>query len=187
MGFSDAKIAPSPPYTPPGTILMREGFVPQFSTVVPHLRTVPPLAARCSVAAHCASRRVLATSALRAFGRSQARLRLSYVPTIRNSRLATLPLAKPPASFALIGLPLRLFRALRAAKLRPTGCALRAPLSRSPGVFDTRRRRDKPPPLIVEKWDRPRFYAPFARLGSESSKKSKLAHTTLAPVGKSKR
>ena len=49
------------------------------------------------------------------------------------------------------------------------------------------RRRDKPPPLIVEKWDGPRFYAPFARLGSESSKKSKLAHTTLAPVGKSKR
>ena len=93
MGFSDAKIAPSPPYTPPGTILMREGFVPQFSTVVPHLRTVPPLAARCSVAAHCASLRVLATSALRAFGRSKARLRLSYVPTIRNSRLATLPLA----------------------------------------------------------------------------------------------
>ena len=31
------------------------------------------------------------------------------------------------ASFALIGLPLRLFRALRAAKLRPTGRALRAP------------------------------------------------------------
>ena len=26
MGFSSAKIAPSPPYTPPGTILMREGF-----------------------------------------------------------------------------------------------------------------------------------------------------------------
>ena len=32
-----------------------------------------------------------------------------------------------------------------------------------------------------------RDYVPFARLGSESSKKSKLAHTTLAPVGKSKR
>ena len=61
--------------------------------VVPHLRTVPPLAARCSVSAHCASLRVLATSALRAFGRSQARLRLSLVPTIRNSRLAALPLA----------------------------------------------------------------------------------------------
>ena len=28
MGFSSAKIAPSPPYTPPGTILMREGSVP---------------------------------------------------------------------------------------------------------------------------------------------------------------
>ena len=69
------------------------GRVPQFGMVVPHLRTVPPLAARCSVSAHCASLRVLATSALRAFGRSQARLRLSYVPTIRNSRLATLPLA----------------------------------------------------------------------------------------------
>ena len=39
---------------------------PQFAMVVPHLRTVPPLAARCSVAAHCASLRVLATSALRA-------------------------------------------------------------------------------------------------------------------------
>ena len=33
MGFSGAKIAPSPPYTPPGTILMREGFVPQFAIV----------------------------------------------------------------------------------------------------------------------------------------------------------
>ena len=61
----------------------------QFSMVVPHLRTVPPLAARCSVAAHCASLRVLATSALRAFGRSQAHSRLSLVPTIRNSRLAS--------------------------------------------------------------------------------------------------
>ena len=39
---------------------------PQFAMVVPHLRTVPPLSARCSVAAHCASLRVLATSALRA-------------------------------------------------------------------------------------------------------------------------
>ena len=66
MGFSAAKIAPSPPYTPPGTIETRKGFVPQFTMVVPHLRTVPPLAARCSVAAHCASLRVLATSALRA-------------------------------------------------------------------------------------------------------------------------
>ena len=26
MGFSDAKITPSPPYTPPGTILMRKVF-----------------------------------------------------------------------------------------------------------------------------------------------------------------
>ena len=66
---------------------------PQFGMVVPHLRTVPPLAARCSVAAHCALLRVLTTSALRAFGCSQARLRRSLVPTIRNSRLATLPLA----------------------------------------------------------------------------------------------
>ncbi len=61
---------------------------PQFGMVVPHLRTVPPLAARCSVAAHCALLRALATSALRAFGCSQARLRLSLVPTIRNSRLS---------------------------------------------------------------------------------------------------
>ena len=61
----------------------------QFSMVVPHLRTVPPLAARCSVAAHCAALRVLATSALRAFGRSQAHSRLFLVPTIRNSRLAS--------------------------------------------------------------------------------------------------
>ena len=69
--------------------------------VVPHLRTVPLLAARCSVAAHCASLRVLGTSALRAFGRSQARLRLSLVTTIRNSRLASLPLASlPPLSSA---------------------------------------------------------------------------------------
>ena len=39
---------------------------PQFAIVDLHLRTVPLLAARCSVAAHCASLRVLATSALRA-------------------------------------------------------------------------------------------------------------------------
>ncbi len=30
MGFSAAKIAPPPPYTPPGTIKTRKGFVPQF-------------------------------------------------------------------------------------------------------------------------------------------------------------
>jgi len=66
----------------------------QFSMVVPHLRTVPPLAARCSVAAHYALLRVLATSALRASGRSQAHSRCSHVPTIRNSRLAALPLAR---------------------------------------------------------------------------------------------
>ena len=41
MRFSGAKIAPPPPYTPPGTILMREGFVPQFTMVALHLRTVP--------------------------------------------------------------------------------------------------------------------------------------------------
>ena len=34
MGFSAAKIAPPPPYTPPGTIDMRKGFVPQFAMVV---------------------------------------------------------------------------------------------------------------------------------------------------------
>ena len=28
MGFSDTKIAPSPPYTPPGTIEVRNGFEP---------------------------------------------------------------------------------------------------------------------------------------------------------------
>ena len=38
---------------------------PQFAIVDLHLRTVPLLAARCSVAAHCASLRVLATSTLR--------------------------------------------------------------------------------------------------------------------------
>ena len=31
MGFSAAKIAPPPPYTPPGTIKTRKGFVPQFA------------------------------------------------------------------------------------------------------------------------------------------------------------
>ena len=30
MGFSGAKIAPSPPYTPPGTIKARKGFAPLF-------------------------------------------------------------------------------------------------------------------------------------------------------------
>ena len=30
MGFSGAKIAPSPPYTPPGTIEARKGFAPLF-------------------------------------------------------------------------------------------------------------------------------------------------------------
>ena len=34
MGFSAAKITPSPPYTPPGTIVSRKGFVPQFAMVV---------------------------------------------------------------------------------------------------------------------------------------------------------
>ena len=52
-----------------------------------------PLRFACAVFRACALR-VLATSALRAFGRSKARLRLSYVPTIRNSRLAALPLAR---------------------------------------------------------------------------------------------
>ena len=28
MGFSDAKIVPTPPYTPPGSIGIREGFGP---------------------------------------------------------------------------------------------------------------------------------------------------------------
>ena len=59
MGFSDAKIAPPPPYTPPGTILMREGFVPQFTRVALHLRTVPSSAARCSAPADFASLCVL--------------------------------------------------------------------------------------------------------------------------------
>ena len=45
---------------------LRRATVPQCGIVNPHLRTVPPLAARCSVAAHCASLRVLATPALRA-------------------------------------------------------------------------------------------------------------------------
>ena len=58
---------------------------PQFSMVVPHLRTVPLLAARCSVAAHCASLRVLATSALRAFTFLQA-----FASTVRNRRSASL-------------------------------------------------------------------------------------------------
>ena len=60
-----------------GRLKRERASVPQFGMVVPHLRTVPPLAARCSVAAHCALLRVLTTSALRAFGCSQARLRLS--------------------------------------------------------------------------------------------------------------
>ena len=30
MGFSDAKIAPPPPYTPPGTMEVRKGFAPLF-------------------------------------------------------------------------------------------------------------------------------------------------------------
>ncbi len=58
---------------------------PQFSMVIPHLRTVPLLAARCSVAAHCASLRVLATSALRAFTFLQA-----FASTVRNRRSASL-------------------------------------------------------------------------------------------------
>ena len=59
MGFSAAKIAPSPPYTPPGTIVPRKGFVPQFTMVALQrltacnaplfiglsLRLFPPLAA----------------------------------------------------------------------------------------------------------------------------------------------
>ena len=59
MRFSGAKIAPPPPYTPPGTILMREGFVPQFTMGALHLRTVPSSAARCSAPADFASLCVL--------------------------------------------------------------------------------------------------------------------------------
>ena len=123
MGFSDAKIAPSPPYTPPGTIEARKSFVAQFTMVALHLRTVPssgpgvphlrtslrsvstirhgrsapshraafsgPVFRGCALRfAPCA--RHFSPSGLRC---SQAHSRLSSVPTIRNSRLATLPLA----------------------------------------------------------------------------------------------
>ena len=81
MGFSAAKIAPPPPYTPPGTIKARKGFG----------------------------------------------------STIRHGRSASLAssLAALPASLGL----------LRAAS--PTGRALRAPLSRSPGIFGSLRNRVK--------------------------------------------
>ncbi len=69
--------------------------------VASHLRTVPPTAARCSVAAHYASLRVLATSALRASAVRKAHLRCSLF------------------HWAYYGL----FRALRAAFVRPYAAA----------------------------------------------------------------
>ena len=39
MGFSSAKIAPSPPYTPPGTIEARKGSVPQGARFVRFLNS----------------------------------------------------------------------------------------------------------------------------------------------------
>ena len=50
---------------PFGPSPFRKRLHPQFAIVDLHLRTVPPSVARCSVAAHCASLRVLATSTLR--------------------------------------------------------------------------------------------------------------------------
>ena len=99
MGFSVAKIAPSPPYTPPGTIETRKGF----GSTIRHGRSAPSHRVTCfarapACAPRCANAyavfrscalRVLAPSPLRAFGRSQAHSRLSLVPTIRNSRLAS--------------------------------------------------------------------------------------------------
>ena len=81
MGFSAAKIAPSPPYTPPGTIKARKGFG----------------------------------------------------STIRHGRSASLA-----SSLAVLPASLGLLRAVS-----PTGRALRAPLSRSPGIFGSLRNRVK--------------------------------------------
>ena len=81
MGFSAAKIAPPPPYTPPGTIKARKGFG----------------------------------------------------STIRHGRSASLA-----SSLAVLPASLGLLRAVS-----PTGRALRAPLSRSPGIFGSLRNRVK--------------------------------------------
>ena len=92
---------------------------PQFAMVVPHLRTVPPLAARCSVAAHCASLRVLATSALRASDvRKLTRGSPCFTGLIGGYCSHWLRRLFRP-HWAYFGL----FRALRAAFVRPTGCA----------------------------------------------------------------
>ena len=59
--------------------------------VVPHLRTVPPLAARCSVAAHCASLRVLDTpAASRPPGSHRSSIQHGR-PTALTSSLVALP------------------------------------------------------------------------------------------------
>ena len=76
MGFSAAKIAPSPPYTPPGTIETRKGF----GSTIRHGRSAPSHRVTCfarapACAPRCANAyavfrscalRVLAPSALRA-------------------------------------------------------------------------------------------------------------------------
>ena len=96
--------------------------------VASHLRTVPPSAARCSVAVHYASLRVLATSALRASAVRKALLRRSLFhwglrtglrfagPVFRGCGALRAVLAPPPLrGFDDYGL----FRALRAAFVRP--------------------------------------------------------------------
>ena len=101
---------------------------PQFSMVIPHLRTVPLLAARCSVAAHCASLRVLATPALRASAVRKAHLRCSLFhwglrtglrfagPVFRGCGALRAVLAPPPLrGFDDYGL----FPPLAAAFVRP--------------------------------------------------------------------
>ena len=50
MGFSAAKIAPSPPYTPPGTIEARKGSVPQGARFVRPSGLQPLRGLRCSQA-----------------------------------------------------------------------------------------------------------------------------------------
>ena len=138
MGFSAAKIAPSPPYTPPGTIEARKSFVAQFTMVALHLRTVP--SSGPGVPHLRTSLRSVSTIR---HGRSAPSHRAAFSgPVFRGCALRFAPcarhfspsglrtLASSLAAFlALLGLPTACFRHWR----RPS-CA---PLALSPKFFDS--------------------------------------------------
>ena len=118
---------------------------PQFSMVVPRLRTVPPLAARCSAPADFASLRVLGAPAASrpptlagSLVALPASLGSSYRPALRWPGIPGLRSAsRCPRPFTPSGLRGNgLFRALRAASVRPSplhpfGASRQRPVSRT--------------------------------------------------------